>query len=91
MSQSATAGARFRVRERPPETFRPRCCSRLRSRAPRGADVRCVESREPGGGDGRTWKTVAAAVQVPGGVHAVWLRFKGAGDDLARVDWFAFE
>ena len=30
-------------------------------------------------------------IESPRGVHAVWLRFRGEGEDLARVDSFAFE
>lgn len=45
----------------------------------------------PGGGDGRTWATVSATVKNPGGVHALWLRFSGEGEDVLRLDWFAFE
>jgi hypothetical protein len=24
------------------------------------------------------------------GVHAIWLRFSGSGEDLFNVDWFQF-
>jgi hypothetical protein len=44
----------------------------------------------PGGGDGRTWTTVTARVQGAAGVRALWLRFRGDGPDLFRVDSFWF-
>jgi hypothetical protein len=54
-----------------------------------GAAVGVLEV--PGGGDGRAFGTRSAKVEIPRGVHAVWLRFSGEGADLARLDWFAFE
>jgi hypothetical protein len=43
-------------------------------------------------GDGAAWTTVSAPVAAgAGGVRAVWLRFRGEGDDLAQVDWFVFD
>ncbi|MDH4196954.1 MAG: family 43 glycosylhydrolase, partial [Candidatus Aminicenantes bacterium] len=44
----------------------------------------------PGGGDGRTWIEVTDAVKPVRGVHALWLRFRGEGDDLFKVDSFRF-
>jgi len=45
----------------------------------------------PGGGDGRSWTTVSAPVRGARGVRALWLRFRGEGEDLFRVDSFRFD
>jgi arabinoxylan arabinofuranohydrolase len=45
----------------------------------------------PGNGNGATWTTLRTKLEAPAGVHAVWLRFSGEGDDLLHVDWFSFE
>jgi arabinoxylan arabinofuranohydrolase len=44
----------------------------------------------PGNGDGKTWRTVKAKISQVKGVHAIWLRFSGTGEDLFNVDWFQF-
>ncbi len=44
----------------------------------------------PGNGDGKTWITLSGKVKPVEGVHAVWLRFGGQGEDLYRIDWFQF-
>lgn len=44
----------------------------------------------PGGGDGRTWTEVTAPVKGASGVRALWLRFRGEGEDLFRVDELRF-
>lgn len=44
----------------------------------------------PGGGDGTAWTELAAKVKAVRGVHALWLRFRGSGEDLFRVDSFRF-
>ena len=44
----------------------------------------------PGGGDGTAWTELTAAVKEARGVHALWLRFRGRGEDLFRVDAFRF-
>ena len=44
----------------------------------------------PGGGDGSTWIELTSPVVNAVGVHALWLRFYGEGDDLFRVDRFEF-
>jgi arabinoxylan arabinofuranohydrolase len=44
----------------------------------------------PGGGDGNTWVELSCPVKKTAGVHALWLRFYGEGDDLFRVDRFGF-
>jgi arabinoxylan arabinofuranohydrolase len=54
-----------------------------------GPSIGTIEG--PGGGDGRTWTTVSGKVKSPEGVHALWLRFSGEGEDVLRLDWFAFE
>jgi arabinoxylan arabinofuranohydrolase len=41
-------------------------------------------------GDGKTWQTVSANVRKASGVHALWLRFYGDGNDLFAVDWLQF-
>lgn len=42
-------------------------------------------------GDGETWQTIAANVQNVDGVHALWMKFFGEGEDLFSIDWFQFE
>lgn len=37
------------------------------------------------------WKVVAAPVMGIEGVHAVWLRFYGKGENLFEVDWLQFK
>jgi arabinoxylan arabinofuranohydrolase len=44
----------------------------------------------PGHGDGKTWITVKGKISQVKGVHAIWLRFSGTGEDLFNVDWFKF-
>jgi arabinoxylan arabinofuranohydrolase len=44
----------------------------------------------PGNGDGRTWITVKGKISQVKGVHAIWLRFNGTGEDLFNLDWFQF-
>jgi hypothetical protein len=50
-----------------------------------------VATLEVPAGDGRSWTTVSAPVKGAAGVHALWLRFHGAGEDVARLDWLLFE
>jgi hypothetical protein len=50
-----------------------------------------VATLEVPAGDGRSWTMLTAAVTGARGVHAVWLRFHGQGEDVARLDWFQFE
>jgi len=45
----------------------------------------------PGKGNLKTWDTLTGAIKNVKGVHAVWLRFYGDGEDLCRVDWFRFD
>jgi hypothetical protein len=45
----------------------------------------------PGGGDGKTWTDVTGPLKPVRGVHALWLRFRGEGEDLFRIDSFRFE
>jgi hypothetical protein len=45
----------------------------------------------PGGGDGRTWTEISAPVKGASGVRALWLRFRGEGEDLFRVDELKFD
>lgn len=42
------------------------------------------------GGDGKTWTEVQGEVKEARGVHALWLRFRGEGEDLFAVDSFCF-
>jgi arabinoxylan arabinofuranohydrolase len=44
----------------------------------------------PGNGDGKTWITVKGKISQLKGVHVIWLRFSGTGEDLFNVDWFQF-
>ena len=44
----------------------------------------------PGSGDGKTWRTLSCDIHNAKGVHSVWLRFQGKGEDLFKVDWFQF-
>ncbi len=44
----------------------------------------------PGNGDGKNWITLTAKVNKPKGVHALWLRFTGEGEDAFRLDCFKF-
>ena len=44
----------------------------------------------PGNGDGKTWITAKGKISQVKGVHAIWLRFSGTGEDLFNVDWFQF-
>jgi hypothetical protein len=50
-----------------------------------------VATLEVPAGDGRSWTTVSAPVKGASGVRAVWLRFHGPGEDVARLDWLRFE
>jgi arabinoxylan arabinofuranohydrolase len=38
----------------------------------------------------KEWKTVAAPVKRIAGIHALWLRFYGEGENLFAVDWIQF-
>lgn len=44
----------------------------------------------PGHGDGQTWQDLSCEVRSAKGIHAVWLRFDGEGEDHFKVDWFQF-
>ncbi len=44
----------------------------------------------PGNGDGKTWTTLTCKISPVEGVHAIWLRFSGKGEDLFKVDRFQF-
>lgn len=44
----------------------------------------------PGGGDGKSSIPITCKVRNIKGVHSLWLRFEGKGDDLYKVDWFQF-
>ena len=44
----------------------------------------------PGNGDGHTWINISAKIKRPIGIHALWLRFSGKGDDLFNIDFFQF-
>lgn len=45
----------------------------------------------PGSGDGKTWTALSCKIAHIHGVHAIWLRFSGKGEDLFKVDWFQFQ
>ena len=44
----------------------------------------------PGGGDGKSYIPITCKIRNLKGVHSLWLRFEGKGDDLYKVDWFQF-
>lgn len=45
----------------------------------------------PGNGDGKTWQTLTVNVNRSiKGVHSVWLRLNGEGENLYHLDWFQF-
>jgi len=44
----------------------------------------------PGSGDGKTWITLTGKIKPVTGIHALWLRFGGQGEDLYKIDWFQF-
>ena len=60
-----------------------------------GLDVRWGDSigqlEIPGNGDGKTWTAVSCKAGPVKGVHAIWMRFSGQGDDLFNIDWFQFK
>ncbi len=43
-----------------------------------------------GDGDGKTYIPLTCKIRNIKGVHSLWLRFEGKGDDLFKVDWFQF-
>jgi hypothetical protein len=59
-----------------------------------GLDTRWGDSigvvNVPGNGDGKTWTTLKCKILPVAGVHAIWLRFSGTGEDLFKVDKFQF-
>ena len=44
----------------------------------------------PGRGNAE-WQTISADVNAVTGVHALWLRFKGEGEDPVSIDWIRFD
>jgi len=42
------------------------------------------------GGPDAKWKTFTVNTKKITGVHALWLRFYGDGEDLFTVDWLKF-
>ncbi len=44
-----------------------------------------------GNGDGKSSETVSTKIRNTKGIHSIWLRFRGDGDDLLAVDSFAFK
>ena len=45
----------------------------------------------PGNVDGKTLQTFSCKIRSVKGIHSVWLRFRGDGDDFFAVDSFLFE
>jgi hypothetical protein len=43
-----------------------------------------------GDGDGKSWIPLTCKIRNVTGVHSLWLRFEGKGDDLFKIDWFQF-
>ena len=44
----------------------------------------------PGGRGENGWRTATADLEKVTGIHALWLRFDGQGDDLFSIDWLEF-
>ena len=44
----------------------------------------------PAGSGEKKWVTLTCKVNKTTGVHALWLKFNGVGDDLFDLDWFKF-
>lgn len=44
----------------------------------------------PAGSGEKKWATLSCKVKKIAGMHALWLKFNGVGDDLFDVDWFKF-
>ena len=44
----------------------------------------------PAGSGEKKWVTLSCKVKKIAGMHALWLKFNGVGDDLFDVDWFKF-
>lgn len=44
----------------------------------------------PGNGNGKTWVTLSSKLNVKKGIHTVWLRFTGDGDNIFQLDWLSF-
>jgi len=44
----------------------------------------------PAGSGDKKWITLTCKMNKTTGVHALWLKFNGVGDDLFDVDWFRF-
>ncbi len=55
---------------------------------PWGASIGSVSV--PDHGSSGTWQKLSCAIGSVKGVHAIWLRFDGEGDNLFQVDWFQF-
>jgi O-glycosyl hydrolase len=45
----------------------------------------------PNTGGNQTWTTVICAVSGASGVHDLYLRFTGSGEDLFNLDWWQFQ
>ena len=45
----------------------------------------------PNTGGAQTWATAACAVTGASGVHDLYLRFTGSGEDLFNLDWWQFQ
>jgi len=44
----------------------------------------------PGNGTAGAWQEITVDVKQVTGVHALWIRFQGDGEDLYELDWFRF-
>jgi len=50
-----------------------------------------LRAGRPGAGEtGATWLTITVKTEKISGVHALWLRFYGEGEELFTVDWLKF-
>ncbi len=45
----------------------------------------------PGNGDLKTYTQLTTKIRKPKGVHSLWLRFSGSGEDIYRIDKFHFQ
>jgi hypothetical protein len=45
----------------------------------------------PPGGEAPEWITLDGSLTPVSGVHALWIRFYGEGEDLLELDWISFK
>ena len=52
--------------------------------------IQSIGSVDVPSNEGKEWQTVTANIDKITGVHALWLRFHGDGEDLFSIDWLQF-